>query len=53
MNEDISTIEQYTARTGKRFRMTKQQRDSGVPRSVAFAEFIAEFNRKYNKATAS
>ena len=34
------TIEEYTQLTGKRFRMTKQQKESGTSRQEAFQEFI-------------
>jgi hypothetical protein len=32
------TIEEYTAATGKRFRMTKDQKERGLTREEAFAE---------------
>jgi len=32
------TIEEYTAATGKRFRMTKDQKERGLTRDQAFAE---------------
>ena len=34
------TIEEYTELTGKRFRMTKTQKESGVTRQEAFEDFI-------------
>ena len=34
------TIEEYTRLTGKRFRMTKNQKESGLSRQDAFQEFI-------------
>jgi len=39
--EDVpQTIEEYTKVTGKRFRMTKNQKESGLSRQDAFQEFI-------------
>ena len=40
------TIEEYTQSTGKRFRMTKQQKESGTSRQEAFQEFITTNWRK-------
>ena len=40
------TIEEYTQITGKRFRMTKQQKESGTSRQDAFQEFITTNWRK-------
>ena len=40
------TIEEYTQLTGKRFRMTKQQKESGTSRQEAFQEFITTNWRK-------
>ena len=40
------TIEEYTQLTGKRFRMTKTQKDSGLSRQEAFEEFITTNWRK-------
>lgn len=34
-----ATIEAYTAATGKRFRMTKAQKERGLTREEAFVEF--------------
>ena len=34
------TIEEYTKLTGKRFRMTKNQKECGQSRQEAFEEFI-------------
>ena len=34
------SFEDYTAKTGKRFRMTKDQKDRGLSRGDAFNEFI-------------
>ena len=34
------SIEEYTELTGKRFRMTKTQKDSGLTRQEAFEDFI-------------
>ena len=36
--QQYSTIEEYTAVTGKRFRMTKDQKERGLTREEAFAE---------------
>ncbi len=33
-----STIEEYTAQTGKRFRISKEQKERGLTREEAFAE---------------
>ena len=40
------TIEEYTQSTGKRFRMTKNQKESGLSRQEAFEEFITTDWRK-------
>ena len=40
------TIEEYTQSTGKRFRMTKNQKESGLSRQEAFEEFITTNWRK-------
>ena len=34
------SIEDYTKKTGKRFRMTKDQKSRGLSRDEAFAEFV-------------
>jgi len=34
------SIEEYTSQTGKRFRMTKEQKSRGLSRSEAFSEFV-------------
>jgi len=36
-----ATIEEYKAATGKRFRMTKDQKNRGISRDEAFAEFLS------------
>ena len=36
------TIEQYTKATGKRFRMTKAQKERGLSRTQAFEEYIKD-----------
>ena len=42
---EYTTIEEYTARTGKRFRMTKDQKERGLTRDEAFTElYINEEN---------
>jgi len=43
-NSEYSSIEEYTKKTGKRFRMTKNQTDRGLTREEAFFEFLK--NRK-------
>ena len=40
------TIEEYTQLTGKRFRMTKRQKEQGFSRAEAFQEFIMTDWRK-------
>jgi len=40
------TIEEYTVLTGKRFRMTKCQKELGLSRHAAFREFITTDWRK-------
>ncbi len=40
------TIEEYTQLTGKRFRVTKNQKESGLSRQEAFEEFITTNWRK-------
>ena len=37
-DQRYGTIEEYTAATGKRFRMTKDQKERGLTREEAFAE---------------
>ena len=45
--EDVpQTIEEYTQSTGKRFRMTKNQKESGLSRQEAFEEFINTTRRR-------
>ena len=34
------SIEDYTSKTGKRFRMTKEQKSRGLSRDEAFVEFL-------------
>lgn len=36
-----NSIEEYTQATGKRFRMTKKQKESGMDRKAAFEEFVS------------
>ena len=38
------SIEDYTQRTGKRFRMTKEQKQRGLSRDEAFTETHGELN---------
>ena len=40
VNHIPQTIEEYTELTGKRFRMTKAQKEFGMSRQEAFEEFI-------------
>ena len=35
------SIDDYTTQTGKRFRMTKEQKSRGLSRNEAFKEFIS------------
>ena len=35
-----SSIEDYTQQTGKRFRVTKEQKQRGISREEAFKEFV-------------
>tara|TARA_R110002051_G_scaffold309096_1_gene381509 strand:- start:748 stop:969 length:222 start_codon:yes stop_codon:yes gene_type:complete len=39
-NKEYSTPEMYKEKTGKRFRMTKEQKTRGMSRKEAFEEFI-------------
>ena len=41
-----STIAEYTAHTGKRYRMTKDQKQRELTREAAFAEFLVEQQKK-------
>jgi hypothetical protein len=40
VNAPFIDIEDYKKKTGKRFRMTKAQRESGLTREQAFQEFM-------------
>tara|TARA_R100000231_G_scaffold139289_1_gene119969 strand:+ start:302 stop:517 length:216 start_codon:yes stop_codon:yes gene_type:complete len=40
INAPFMDIEDYKKKTGKRFRMTKAQRESGLTREQAFQEFM-------------
>jgi hypothetical protein len=40
INSPFIDIEDYKKKTGKRFRMTKAQRDAGLTREQAFQEFM-------------
>ena len=42
LSEVYESIEDYTDKTGKRFRMTKDQKDRELSREAAFEEFIQE-----------
>ena len=44
--DSLQTIEEYTQLTGKRFRMTKLQKETGRSRQEAFEEFINTTWRK-------
>ena len=37
-SSEYSSIEEYTAKTGKRFRMSKDQKERGLNRDAAFTE---------------
>jgi len=39
------SIEDYTAKTGKRFRMTKDQKTRNISREQAFEEFLNEMSK--------
>jgi len=41
-----SSIKEYTERTGKRFRMTKQQTEKGLTREESFAEFQQNLSKR-------
>ncbi|MAK50960.1 MAG: hypothetical protein CMG85_17195 [Marinobacter sp.] len=40
INAPFMDIEDYKKKTGKRFRMTKAQREAGLTREQAFQEFM-------------
>ena len=40
INAPFLNIEDYTSKTGKRFRMTRVQRDAGLTREQAFQQFM-------------
>jgi hypothetical protein len=40
VNAPFISIQDFTAKTGKRFRMTKAQKDAGLSREQAFTEFV-------------
>jgi len=42
LSEVYESIEDYTEKTGKRFRMTRNQKDRDLTRDQAFEEFIQE-----------
>jgi|TARA_S200002703_G_scaffold77988_1_gene67181 hypothetical protein len=46
INAPFIDIEDYKKKTGKRFRMTKAQRDSGLTREQAFQEFMEKMVEK-------
>ena len=41
-----SSIKEYTERTGKRFRMTKQQTERGLTREDSFVEFQQNLSKR-------
>lgn len=45
-NWPYESIEDYKAKTGKKFRMTKRQKESGMTREQAFAEFMDNMVKK-------
>tara|TARA_R100001509_G_C4838071_1_gene205574 strand:- start:733 stop:948 length:216 start_codon:yes stop_codon:yes gene_type:complete len=46
VNAPFMDIEDYKKKTGKRFRMTKAQRESGLTREQAFQEFMEKMVEK-------
>jgi len=46
INAPFLNIEDYKKKTGKRFRMTKAQRESGLTREQAFQEFMENMVEK-------
>tara|TARA_R100001510_G_C7578774_1_gene152541 strand:+ start:291 stop:506 length:216 start_codon:yes stop_codon:yes gene_type:complete len=46
INAPFIDIEDYKKKTGKRFRMTKAQRESGLTREQAFQEFMERMVEK-------
>lgn len=40
--QKYSSIEEYTKVTGKRFRVTKEQKERGMSREDAFKEFMSK-----------
>jgi|GEM_PF-5427915 len=43
-NPQFDSIEHYTKMTGKRFRMTKEQKARNISREDAFQEFLRQGN---------
>lgn len=39
--QSVSTPEEYKVATGKRFRMTKEQKSRGLTRQEAFNEYVS------------
>lgn len=46
INSPFMSVEDYTKKTGKRFRMTKAQLESGLTREQAFREFMEKMVEK-------
>ena len=46
VNAPFMDIDDYKKKTGKRFRMTKSQRESGLTREQAFQEFMENMVEK-------
>ena len=46
VNSPFIDIEDYKKKTGKRFRMTKSQRDGGLTREQAFQEYMEKMMDK-------
>lgn len=46
INAPFLDIEDYTAKTGKRFRITRSQKEKGLTREQAFQEFMEDLMRK-------
>lgn len=45
-NWPFLNIEDYTQKTGKRFRITRAQRDAGITREQAFQQFMEKLMSK-------
>lgn len=45
-NWPYSDIQDYQKKTGKRFRMTREQKESGITREQAFQQFVENLINK-------